>query len=48
MRIIKHAVIEKETGKRVYTNCQQSKCIEYLNALETKEKFAISHKWFSV
>ena len=48
MRVIKHAVIEKETGKKIYTNCEQSKCREFLNTLENKEKFVIGHKWFSI
>ena len=48
MRIIKFAVFNKETNKRIYTNCRESKCIEFIDKQDNKENFEIRHKWFSI
>jgi hypothetical protein len=48
MRTIIYGVFNKETGKRVYTNCRQHKCIEFINAQDDKQNFEIRHKWFSI
>lgn len=48
MRTIRYYVINKETGKGIYTNCNQSKCVDFMNTLENKEQFKICHKWLSI
>ena len=48
MRTIIYKVINKGTGKNVYTNCRQHKCIEYINAQTDKQNFEIRHKWVSI
>ena len=47
MRTIIYAIIEKETGKRVYANCRMSKCEEVLATMENKENYTIGYKWRS-
>ena len=48
MRTIRYYVINKTTGKAIYTNCNNAKCIAFLNALENEEEYAIGHKWLSI
>ena len=48
MRAIIYGVFNKETGKKVYTNCRHHKCAEYINAQTNKQNFEIRHKWISV
>ena len=48
MRTIRYYVINKSNGQSVYTNCKQSKCIDFINAQESKEQFAIGHKWLNI
>ena len=48
MRAIIYGVFNKETGKKVYTNCRQHKCVEYINTQENKNGFEIRYKWISV
>lgn len=47
MRTICYAIFNKKTNERVYTNCEQRKCLEKLNTMENKENFEIRWKWFS-
>ena len=47
MRTIIYSVINKETNKKVYANCQVSKCEEYLATLENKENFKIVYRYQS-
>jgi hypothetical protein len=47
MRTIIYSVVNKETNKKVYANCQVSKCEEHLAKLENKENFKIVYKWQS-
>jgi hypothetical protein len=47
MRTILYTVINKETNKRVYTDCRLRKCKEKLNTLDNKENFEIRYKWVS-
>ena len=47
MRTIIYSVVNKETNKKVYANCQVSKCEEYRATLEIKENFKIVYKWRS-
>jgi hypothetical protein len=47
MRAIIYSVINKETNKKVYSNCQVSKCEEHLAHLENKENYKICYKWQS-
>lgn len=48
MRLIHHYVINKNTNEKVYTNCDQAKCIAFLNALDNKEDYVIGFKWLSI
>ena len=48
MRLIHYSVFHKATLKRVYVNCDQRKCQEYLDTLPNKEEYAISYKWLSI
>lgn len=48
MRIIKFAVFNKETNERIYTNCRESKCVEFISKQDNKENLEIRHKWFSI
>lgn len=47
MRIIKYAVFNKETNKRVYADCLYFKCEEFIKAQENKNVLEIRYKWFS-
>jgi hypothetical protein len=47
MRTIIYSVVNKETNKKVYANCQVSKCQEYMETLENKENFKICYGWRS-
>ena len=48
MRMIRYYVTNKNTGKSVFTHCHQSECINFMNALEHKEDYAITYKWMSI
>ena len=48
MRLIHYHVINKETNKREYTNCNESKCREYINGKEDKNNYIITYKWLSI
>ena len=48
MRLIHYAVFNKTTRERVYTNCDQSKCQEYLDKMPNKEDYTIGYKWLSI
>ena len=48
MRTIRYYVINKATRTEVYTNCRQSKCVEYLNTMADKENYCIGYKWLSI
>lgn len=48
MRLIHYAVFNKTTKKRVYTNCDQRKCQEYLDKMQDKENYTIGYKWLSI
>ena len=48
MRTIRYEVFNKETDKRVYTNCRKHKCVEFINTQNDKQNFEIRHKWFSI
>lgn len=48
MRLIRYFVISKETGKGVYTNCRESACKAFVEALDNKEMYVIKHKWLSL
>ena len=47
MRLIHYAVFNKTTNERIYTNCDQRKCQEYLDKMPNKENFEIRYKWKS-
>ena len=48
MRLIHYVVFNKTTLKRVYTNCNQAKCQEYLDKMPNKNDYAIGYKWLSI
>lgn len=48
MRTIRYSVINKETKKAIYTNCNRAKCEEYLAKMDNAENFAIGYKWLSI
>ena len=48
MRTIIYGVFNKETNERIYTNCRESKCVEFINKQDNKENYEIRHKWFSI
>lgn len=48
MRTIHYYVINKTTGKKVYTNCRHSKAQEHLATLEDKDNHYIGYKWLSI
>lgn len=48
MRIIRYAVVNKETHKPIYVNCDSTKARAFLETLENKEDFYIGYKWMSI
>ena len=48
MRLIHYTVINKETNKREYTNCDRKKCEKFLAKKQDEKKFAIAYKWVSI
>ena len=48
MRTIIYSVFNKENNERIYTNCRQSKCEEFINAQNNKDSLVIRYKWFSI
>ena len=48
MRLIHYAVFNKTTKERLYTNCDQAKCQEYLDKMPNKENYTIGYKWLSI
>lgn len=47
MRTIIYSVVNKDTNKKIYSNCQARKCEEYFATLENKDNFKIVYKWQS-
>lgn len=47
MRTIIYAVINKDTKEKVYQNCRQSKCEEFIANLPNKDNYKIGYKWMS-
>lgn len=48
MRTIRHYVINKTTGKAIYTNCNKNKCIDFINGLDNKDNYTVGYKWLSI
>lgn len=48
MRLCHYSVINKETGKRVFTRCSERECREFMTTLEDKENYYIGYKWLSI
>lgn len=48
MRLIRYYVVNKETGKGIYTNCKESACRAFIEALDNKEAYTIKYKWISL
>ena len=47
MRSIMYAVFNKETNERLFTNCGQSRCKEYVDSHPDNGNLVIRYKWFS-
>lgn len=47
MRTIIFAVFNKETNKRLYSNCRERECQKFIDNHEDKEKLVIRYKWMS-
>ena len=47
MRTIIYAVINKDTKEKVYQNCRQNKCEEFIANLPNKDNYKIGYKWMS-
>ena len=48
MRLVHYYVINKETGKRVFTHCRRQKAEEFLQSLQDKDSYVIGYKWLSI
>lgn len=48
MRTIIYAIFNKETHKRVFTDCRLYEVNKVFEALENKKQYVIRHKWMSV
>ena len=48
MRIVHYSVINKTTGKKVYTNCRHTKAQEFLATLADTDNHYIGYKWLSI
>jgi hypothetical protein len=48
MRLVHYYIIEKATGKKVYTNCRPAKVEEVLQNMKNKENYCIGYKWLSI
>lgn len=47
MRMIIYCVMNKETKKRVYIDCDLRRAESFLASLEDKEDYRIGYKWKS-
>ena len=48
MRLIHYYIVNKETGKRIYSDCRVAKCEEILATMKNKENYFIGYKWVSI
>ena len=48
MRTIRHYVINKTTGKAIYTDCDRNKCIAFISKCTDKDNYIIGYKWLSI
>lgn len=48
MRLIHHYIVNKETGKKVFTHWNEAECRKVLEAMEDKENYFIAYKWVSI
>ena len=48
MRTIRYYVVNKNTGKAIYTNCRHSSCRAFLTTLTDSENYTIGYKWLSI
>jgi hypothetical protein len=48
MRIMMHAIFNKTTNEKVYTNARYSECKKKLSLMDNKEQFEIRYKWMSI
>lgn len=47
MRTIIYSVINKNTNEKVYANCKNYKCEEFISKQENPNDFVITYKWRS-
>jgi hypothetical protein len=48
MRLIHHSIIEKATGKKIFTHWSERECQKKLETMENKENYFIGYKWVSI
>jgi hypothetical protein len=48
MRTIRYYIVNKDTKKAIYANCNRAKCEERLAEMDNAENFAIGYKWLSI
>lgn len=48
MRMIRYYVVNKSTGKGIYTHWSERECKKFLETLADKENYAIGYKWLSL
>jgi hypothetical protein len=48
MRTIRYYIVNKDTKKAIYANCNRAKCEEHLAEMDNAENFAIGYKWLSI
>jgi hypothetical protein len=48
MRLIHHSIIEKGTGKKIFTHWSERECQKKLETMENKENYFIGYKWVSI
>ena len=48
MRTIRYYVINKSTGKAIFTHCSERACKAYLESLQGAENYGIGYKWLSI
>lgn len=48
MRGMRWYVVNKETGKGIFTDFRKTECQKFLAGLADKENYAIGYKWLSL
>ena len=48
MRLVHYYITEKNTDKRVSTNCSYEKTMEILNKMENKENYKVTYRFVTI